>query len=384
MLKNAKTSGENMKTAAWDFMQKIKDRYGEDFSKVAPRVCADKNNIVGEGASKYVFKIDGADDYLLALIKKEYNPKSAPTQFTACDIPLPEYNFGQALLDNGKGLMVMKKSNGVPHSLSRWVVCCARVCGNHGPMRREDARKALYKIREIANMPMEAFNHFTRQVKYLGENSLPLDTVNPNNVLVDKKNQRLNMIDVLDGPKYLQQLPKPMNGVRNIEAVLLDSILHCEYLKVLSPKEQNIMKDASRIVIAKCQKAARNVGLINDQNNVQKYFELLIENTRGFKSEIRSKFLRNYLTFTALYKDELAKEKGIKVKQAVVDKDGVDYLQLKMDALRQMLGDKVGKTADAETGKRTAEHLEIAQTQTDISEVFIKARRASKGVDSNS
>lgn len=384
MSDNDKTCDEHMETAAQDFAERINEKYGVDFSEVAPKICADSNNIVGEGSSKYVFKIDGADDYLLALIKREYDPEKAPVPFTACEIPLPKYNFGQALLDNGNGLMVMKKSEGIPHSLNRWVKCCARVCGAHGPMKQEEAEIAMRKICEISRMPIEAFNHFARQIKYLSENSLPMDTVNPNNVLVDAKNQRISMIDVLDGPKYLRQLPAPMNGVRNIEAILLDSVLHCEYLKVLPPEKQEIMKNASRVVIGKCQQAAENVGLINDQGNAQKYFELIVENSRGFKAELKSKFLRNYLTFTALYKDELAKEKGITVVRPPAAEDGIDYLQLKMDALRQMLSDKVGKTADVQTGKTSAEHRQTAQMQVDIAQTFMMAKRAGKKGNSGS
>ena len=52
-----------------------------------------------------------------------------------------------------------------------------------------------------------------------------------------------------------------------------------------------------------------------------------------------------------------------------------DMLQLKMDILREKMGDKTGKTADTKTGKIDDEHSDTAQFQTEISKVLIAAKR---------
>lgn len=56
-----------------------------------------------------------------------------------------------------------------------------------------------------------------------------------------------------------------------------------------------------------------------------------------------------------------------------------DRLQLKVDMLREKLGDKVGKTADVKTGKVTAGHRKTAKEQTEITKAIMKAKRAQKG-----
>lgn len=57
----------------------------------------------------------------------------------------------------------------------------------------------------------------------------------------------------------------------------------------------------------------------------------------------------------------------------------IDFLNLKMDLLREKLGNKVDKTADIKTGKVTDEHREIAKQQVEISKAIIKAKRERAG-----
>lgn len=377
MLDEPHHQGEYMQVAGQTFLKIVKKVYGTDnFAEVAPQIFANPKNIIGEGNTKYVFKIDGIEGYVLAVLKDEFDLSRPPVPLKACEIPLPRYNFGQILFENDNGLMVMRKAEGVPHSSEPWVKYSFGVLEGAMSMPKKTAEKALLKICAVSRMPITAFNHMAMQIKYLNEGGLPLDTINPNNILIDPKNKQINIIDVLDGPEFLRQIKSPINGVRNMEAILLDSIMHAEYMKVLSPGEQKLMKYASEVVIEKCQKAAENVGLVSDPSNVRHYFELIIKNDDR-KSPITFAFLRNYSEFTSLYKDKLAKDEEIVLnpkRNAKYEKQEVDYLQLKMDMLRAELGDKVGQTADKKTGKITKEHIEIAQRQTFLAKQMMKIR----------
>lgn len=377
MLNEQRPQGEYMQVARQTFLEIVKKVYETDnFAEVAPQIFANPKNIIGEGNTKYVFKIDGIDGYVLALLKNEFDISRPPMPLKACEIPLPRYNFGQILLENENGLMVMRKVEGIPHSLEPWVKHSFAVLKGDMSMSKKTAEKALLKICAVSRMPIKAFNHMAMQLKYLNEGGLPLDTINPNNILIDQTNKQINIIDVFDGPLFLRQLKSPMNGVRNMEAILLDSIMHAEYIKVLSPGEQELMKYASEIVIEKCQKAAENVGLVSNPNNVQHYFELIIKNDAR-KSPITLAFLRNYSEFTSLYKDKLAKDEEIIInpeRNSKYEKQEVDYLQLKMNMLRAELGNKVGQTADKKTGKSTKEHQETAQRQMFLAKQMMKIR----------
>ena len=356
---------DGMETAIEDFEKKFKEVYGEaNLVEMAPRIFANPDNMVGEGVSKQVFSIPSMKGYLLAFLKEKYNPEECSKPFNPCNIPLPKYNFGQIMFE-GNGLMVMKKSEGVPHSLNRWVLHLKKVVEQEKTVSSVEAEFALFRICEIARMPIDTFVHFASQIKYLNENSLPMDTVNPNNLLIDYEKKRINMIDVFDGPKFLQQLKAPMNGVRNMEAVLLDSVLHTEYLKKLSPVKQELMKCASRIVIGKCQRAAQSIGLVNDSNNARHYFELMLQNSGADKMRAKGglEILRRYLDFTKLYKAELSRES---LKDGKVVLHNEDFLALKAKTLKEKLGDKVGETADRPTGKVCQEHRLRAQKQMSI------------------
>ncbi|MBP5399337.1 MAG: hypothetical protein J6Y53_02845 [Alphaproteobacteria bacterium] len=56
-----------------------------------------------------------------------------------------------------------------------------------------------------------------------------------------------------------------------------------------------------------------------------------------------------------------------------------DYLEWKIQDMRRELGNKVGKTADVETGKVTEEHRQTAKEQANISKAIMKAKRAKEG-----
>jgi hypothetical protein len=152
-----------------------------------------------------------------------------------------------------------------------------------------------------------------------------------------------------------------------MEAVLLDSVLHTEYLKVLPPVKQELMKCASRVVICKCQRAAKSIGLVNDSNNVRHYFELFIQNSGDDKERAQGglELLRHYLDFTKLYRDELSREQLDKGMPQ--SKDALAcFLELKEKTLKEELGDKVGETADRSTGEIREEHRLRAQKQMSI------------------
>jgi len=76
--------------------------------------------------------------------------------------------------------------------------------------------------------------------------------------------------------------------------------------------------------------------------------------------------------------EEVQKAKKALIKEGLWEVEE-DSLQLKMDLLRERLGDKVGKTADVETGRITEEHQETAKTQVEISKALMQANRKKKG-----
>ncbi len=77
-------------------------------------------------------------------------------------------------------------------------------------------------------------------------------------------------------------------------------------------------------------------------------------------------------------KDLQAKLDNVKNREELKGKKD-DYLQDKLNLLRERLGDKLGKTADVKTGEVTDEHRKIAKQQVEISKAIMRANHEKKG-----
>ena len=286
------------KCAYQTFVSEVERVYGtKDFAKIAKTIYENPNNLIGEGHSKLVYKIEGIRDFVLALIKRDFNPTSVPS-FEAAENLLPKYNFGQAIAANNSGLLILGKVNGREHSIHNW----HRFGILNEQINHSQAMDFLSKIEEIKTFPLDAFEHFGSEIKYLNENSIRMDSLNPNNILFDRETKTLNFIDV-EYKESFNELPRPFNSVTDMIAVLLDSVLHRKYFEMLTNSQKNSLTETSKTLIEKCKSAASNINLGRTPANTRRTLEIASKDVESKTNRNLNHAIDNYDYFVSMYKD---------------------------------------------------------------------------------
>lgn len=276
----------------------------EPFEKVAHEICQNPANLIGEGVSKRVYSIPGMADYVLGVLKRIFNPAANEAPFHECPNMLKKYNFGQPIAENSNGLLIAKRVPGEEHSLPNWNSEYVAAVLRREPISQTKAQFVMDKIKLIEGFPIDAYENLAGQLKYLNEFSLRVDSINPNNILIDKKSKSLNFIDIGEDNKRYASIPNPVNGVRDLQVLLLDSLLHKKYLDTLNDKEKRTLMTLAKSIIEKCKATASKINLKNDTQNTRRHYQLAtkhILDTRG----IDIRLPESYDEFVGIYKDIL-------------------------------------------------------------------------------
>ena len=285
-----------------EFSKEIQRVYSvNDFSYVCKSIYKNPNNIIGEGNSKIVYKIDGVSDYVLAASKRSDYLTGSGNSFIPVPNTLQKYNFGQAIATNGHGLQILRKVEGQEHSLDNW-----HRFGLQGfAVNKKQAEQFCSKVSEISALPLISYEQFALKLKYLNEKSIRVDSLNPNNILYDEKSKSINVVDLIDNKKALTRLSQPLNGKRDMISMILDSVMHKKIIEALNHIEQNELSYLSKIIIDKCKMASENVNLHNDPLNTRKFLEIVIERLQNRNKKSYEFLMANYDEFVSMYKDIL-------------------------------------------------------------------------------
>lgn len=262
----------------------------ENFSK--------KENKLGEGFEKIVFKISKIDDYVGAFLKESKTPENAP--FVGIKDPLPKFYFGQPLGGNDK-YIIMKRIYGSQHSIDDWWHKFSGVSLYDRMLNQNDAKIFLEKIKKIKDFPMESYIDLAKQVKYLTDNNIKMDGGNPNNLMVDNIHKKFQIIDLLNNVPMYNSIKPKLNSTLDMVNVLVDALFQSEYLKVLSKNDAEELKSATKIVIEKCKIAGDKEHLSNDPKIVEQFYTIgqqFVESA----GQPSPNFLEYYRRFQDIYK----------------------------------------------------------------------------------
>lgn len=230
-------SGNKQKTSlADDFLEKFAQNYPDmDLEDALYEFSSKEENKLGQGAKKTVYSIDKIDDYVVAkLIKPD---EKFGNEFVKCDNPYPEYNFSLPVMRNSN-FMIMKKLNGEPYGMDDWTAKYRNVVRNNGTIPAKDAKGFLDKITELEKFPLSSFVDFANQAKYLSDNGIKIDFFNPNNVMVDNANKKIQYFDFFDDPSKFLFLKPEINCTQDIICILCDALLHDECMKALNDNDK--------------------------------------------------------------------------------------------------------------------------------------------------
>lgn len=267
-----------------DFLKKELSK-NKNYEKFIQAIEHPENNpISGKGANSTVYNLPFLDEYVLKILNKHTNrPIEVPLNIFPDDI-----NLGQPVWihpENFK-IILLKKVEGEPHSIKDWSdtiwdnkIRCAR------SVTKEQTADYYNKVTRIADMDQSVFDDLAMQIKTLDLTrksdddiliGFKTDSINPNNLLVDIKNNKLNIIDY-----FAKTKPQHQNSYMDMVSVISDFTLFPEYYDWLLPQYQQKLLHAIKTIDQKSYKAAVKVGLDTDEktfvnfvNYTDKYFKV--------------------------------------------------------------------------------------------------------------
>ena len=246
-----------------NFAQKLKD------------VINSGHNFLGEGMSNraYDLKDIGLPDMVLR-IPKSAKMSDLSLKFKFIKDEFFGYNFGQAISCNGAGIMLLKKVNGEPHGVSSNIIM------NGNQVNHEIAQAFLTQLKNISSFKDSAYVDLAKQFDIVNKTNRYFVDVNPNNLLIDQSKEKFNLIDLLD-KNNVPMYEDFKSDVNTMICILIDGLMHMKTYDKLSPEEQKQYIKYSEIIINKCHKAAKIVGLEKSDVPMEHYFDLLM-NYDGF------------------------------------------------------------------------------------------------------
>ena len=216
--------------------------------------CIEKN-IIGTGQNSKVYKFNNPlmNNWV---IKVETKHDDFLKSFSQGLQQLPDeflgFNMGQPIAQIGERVKILKKIDGKPHSIKNW----SSHRRNQIPITQDDAKTFLADIKQIAKFPQETFNEYAQKLKLLDDNLYKADSFNPNNYLIDFKNQKIYIIDA-----YKYAPDEHLNSKFDLICPLVDFPNFERFYSVMNNDQKAEYIATTNILVEKCTKAAQNVGI---------------------------------------------------------------------------------------------------------------------------
>ncbi len=215
-------------------------------------------NFIGGGANSDVYKF--SDPRLENWVMKVYKKGGIWENYN----PLGDLNMGQDIASCN--FDILKKVSGTPHSVENW---SEHVKGETFQVTRKEALKFLSDLEKIADFPQSSFDDYAKKLKILSDNNYKMDSINPNNLLIDYANKEINIID------FGSQGAHHKNSAYDLIMPLLDFSLYRSYIHTVDPKNGNHLIQLAKEIINKCTLAAEKNGISTDKTNYLSYIEYL-------------------------------------------------------------------------------------------------------------
>jgi len=289
------------------FMKKYKETFGTLPLENVITDTIKSGKLIGCGRFKKVYEIPDMPEYLVGYLYRS-NSTEPMTKVVPFSDKLSEYNFGQPIAGNNKAI-IMKKLDGVPCGIEDYPSVAHFIAENRY-VTREMALQYLSKLRLMKNFPQSAYNELAEQTKYIADKGYFLDFINPNNMLIDTKNQRFHHIDLSSQDEkslLINEILKAsrkyngQSGLYDIVHLILDAKFQSYYLDQLLPAERQETVNITKSILKKCMQAASEVKIYKEDNlttDVINNFPLF---NRNFPVSRYAEFKEEYKDIENLY-----------------------------------------------------------------------------------
>lgn len=253
--------------------------------------CIEKN-IIGTGQNSKVYKFTNPlmnnwvikvetkhNDYLESFFQ---GLKQLPDEFVG-------FNMGQPIAKIGERVKILKKIDGKPHSIKDW----SSHRRNQIPITQDDAKTFLADIKQIAKFPQETFDEYAQKLKLLDDKLYKADSFNPNNYLIDYKNQKIYIIDA-----YKYAPDEHLNSKFDLICPLVDFPNFERFYNVMNKDQRTDYIAITKTLVEKCTKAAKNMGI----NTSEDFYRDFIGRVDGRENN-NSMYTRSFNAMKNICKD---------------------------------------------------------------------------------
>lgn len=297
---NFATNDKRQRDKFVDLILSAKKAYSEPLHKIVPEILTEEN-LLGRGREKDVYKIDKLPDYVLCVIRDKYNPDKPISPFHQCFQTNSVTDTDLPIMMNNNGMYIKKNIGGKSHSLPNWL---EKFTGAK-PLNYEDVQYFMNSLKELSMFPCKSYVNFAKSLQKLNEERVRIDTVNPNNILVDKDLQAINIIDLSSKDnKVPLGTVRPINGLSDMEAILCDSIMYTTLYDMATDEDKQKLDEYAKTIIKKCAIAAKVSNIGNFPPNTELYATHVEEQKESRKGDL----VPNLKAFKEHFKDVLSKE----------------------------------------------------------------------------
>ena len=274
---------------------------------------SDENNLLGEGLSKKGYGLAGIKDYVIRIYKNCFKKEDLDSEFVKPKNDYLNTLEGVVLCIPGKIDIVKKKTGeslGVEKHAER-----IQVTDSH-PLRdvkvtREETLKALNIYEKLKDFPVKSYKQaYLQMKKFCKKTGFQFDIISPNNILIDTKAKKINLIDPVT-PKVNKPVHgdnadfSKYHGCDSLYPVICDFIMQKEHLENLTADEKLKWKKSINVIIAKCISAGKIAGF--DRNIKQ--LRVLYERIERFWNT--NELCNRYDNFIDMYSGTINQEKTI-------------------------------------------------------------------------
>lgn len=224
-----------------------------------------EENLLGTGANSCVYSFNDKNLGKWA-IKADKTPFEASSKllFRKTNDEFEGINVGQEIAKSGDRYRILKKIEGNTHSLKDWSY---KINGNI-PISATESLQFVSSLYEIASFPQSTFDDYANQLKLLSDKGYKQDSINPNNILVNSKQQKLHIID-----SFKADNESHVNSRLDLINVLLDFSFFDQIYNQLDETGKAELLKSAQTIINKCNIASKKANLPQDEKTYLKYLE---------------------------------------------------------------------------------------------------------------
>lgn len=274
---------------------------------------SDENNLLGEGLSKKGYGLAGIKDYVIRIYKNCFRKEDLDREFVKPKNDYLNTLEGVVLCIPGK-IDIVKKKTGESLGVDKYAERI-QVTDSH-PLRdvkvtREETLKALNIYEKLKDFPVKSYKQaYLQMKKFCKKTGFQFDIISPNNILIDTKAKKINLIDPVT-PKVNKPVHgdnadfSKYHGCDSLYPVICDFIMQKEHLENLTADEKLKWKKSINVIIAKCISAGKIAGF--DRNIKQ--LRVLYERIERFWNT--NELCNRYDNFIDMYSGTINQEKTI-------------------------------------------------------------------------